>query len=216
METIIRNKLIILPISYSKEDYSKQIKEVADFCKAKEDGVEKNISFSKIAPKTIEFGTNTKEEDDWLLRNWGTRTKPLNACWVTDNELIFDTFWNPAIPIFIKLIKKFPHIRFAFKFASKRTGQKAGEINASEGKIIYFKRYKSYSKEAYEMAFELMPHLTMLYTYNQKTGTYDYDTTDFRATIEQKGFYKEDDGTILIGTDDKRKPLFDSTSDLPF
>jgi hypothetical protein len=61
-----------------------------------------------------------------------------------------------------------------------------------------------------------MPHLRMLYTLNQRTGTYDYDTSDFRASIEQNGYYKDQDGTILIGCDDKQKPLFDEVDDLPF
>lgn len=216
MTTLIRNKLKIIPNAYSKEEYSKQINDVASFCSAMEDGVRKNMCFTKITPKPIDLKTESKEEDDWMLKNWGTRFKALNACWISDEEMIYDTLWNPSLPIIIKIIKHFPNIDFEFKFASKRTGLKAGEINASGGKIISFKRFENYSREAYETAFELMPHLRMLYTLNQKTGNYDYDTSDFRASIEQNGYYRESDGTVLIGCDDKRKPLFDGVDDLPF
>jgi hypothetical protein len=34
--------------------------------------------------------------------------------------------------------------------------------------------------------------------------------------IAQNGFYKDTDGTMLIGVDDKKKPLFDGPDDLPF
>jgi hypothetical protein len=216
MATLVRNKLRIIPNAHTDEEYSKQINDVASYCEAMEDGIRKSICFTKISPKPISFVTGSREEDDWYLRNWGTRFKALNACWINDEEIIYDTFWNPSLPIIIKIIKNFPQIDFEFKFASKRVGTKAGEINASGGKIVFFDKFKNYSKEAYETAFELMPHLRMLYTFNQNTYTYDYDTSDFRAAIEQNGFYKEQDGTVLIGCDDKKKPLFNSINDLPF
>lgn len=216
MATIIRNKLTIIPNAYSQQDYEKQINDVVEFCSGLEDDKKKHMCFTKISPTPTTLENETKEKDDWLLNNWGTRFKALNACWITDCEMIFDTFWNPAIPIFIKIAKKFPNIRFNFKFASKRIGLKTGDINAANGKIIYFKKHNNYSKEAYETAFNLMPHLVMEYTYNSKMGTYEYDTTDFRARLEQDGFYKDSDGSVLIACDDKRKPLFDEVDDLPF
>jgi hypothetical protein len=216
MATLIRNKLRIIPNAYSKEEYDKQINDVASFCSALEDGKRKHMSFIKICPKPLNIEIGSKEEDDWMLHNWGTRFKALNACRLSEDEMIFDTFWNPAVPIFIKLAKKFPNVDFNFKFASKRTGMKAGELAASGGKVILFNRFDNCSREAYETAFELMPHLRMLYTLNQNTGTYDYDTSDFRASIEQNGYYKDQDGTVLIGCDDKQKPLFDEVDDLPF
>lgn len=215
-QTVIRNKLRIIPNAYSEEEYSKQINDVATFCSAMEDGIRKNMSFTKISPKPVDLEFESKEEDDWLLKNWGTRGKALNACWLSDDEMIFDTFWNPSIPIFIKIVNTFPNIDFEYNFASKRTGTKAGEINASEGKIVSLRLFKDYSKEAYEMAFKLMPHLRYEYTLNQKTNSYIYDVSDFRIAIEENGFYKGTDGTILIGHDDKKKPLFDAVKDLPF
>ena len=216
MATLIRNKLIITPNAHSEEEYDKQLNDVAKFCMCLEDGYTKNMSFTKIAPMPINLTPNTKEEDNWLLKNWGTRNKAINACWVMEDEMIFDTFWNPSVPIFIKIIEKFPNMDFIYKFASKRTGQKAGEIIASKGKIIHFNVFPNYSRKAYETAFELMPHLRALYTLNMTTHTYEYDTSDFKAQIDQNGFYKDQDGCVLIGCDDKNKPLFDTTNDLPF
>ena len=216
MVTFIRNKLKIIPNAYSEEEYLKQVNDVAKYCLSVEDGVVKNMCFSKITQKPNIFKEGSKEEDEWYLNNWGTRNKALNACWINDEEMIYDTFWNPSLPIIIKLIKTFPQTDFEFKFASKRAGTKTGKIEASKGKIITFERFKNFSKEAYEITFELMPHLRMLYTLNMKTNTYDYDTSDFDAQIKQKGYYKDTDGSVLIGCDDKKKPLFDNFNELPF
>lgn len=216
MVGLIRNKITIQPKEFDKEERKKQIKAVSDFCEAIENGQRRNISFNKISPKPAHFKEESKEEDDWLLKNWGTRFNALNACWISDDEIIFDTMWNPAIPIFIKIAEHFPDIRFIFQFASKHTGRKAGEIEAEGGEITDFTWFEDYSLESYETAFELMPHLQVLYTLNMRTGTFVYDTSDFQAQIAQNGFYKDSDGCVLIGCDDKNKPLFDSADDLPF
>jgi hypothetical protein len=218
MATLIRNKLIIIPNAQSEEEYNKQIKDVAVYCSAMEDGVRKNICFTKITPKPTDFEPGTKEEDDWLLRNWGTRFKALNACWISDDEMIFDTFCRPAIPIAYKIMKEFKDIDFSLKYASSKTGTTTGEIYTSD-ENFYSVKAKDYSKTAYEIAFELRPHLRDLYTLNMTTNTYDYDTSDIRAAIEQNGFYKGFDGTFIIGLDDKNKPLVDvnnNPDDLPF
>ena len=116
METLIRNKLIIIPQAKTAEEYNRQLCEVGDYCEAIENGTKKVVvSFAKIAPKPTNLKPESKEEDDWLLHNWGTRNKAFNSCWISDYEIIFDTFWNPAVPIFIKLVKQFPNISFEFQ-----------------------------------------------------------------------------------------------------
>jgi hypothetical protein len=115
-------------------------------------------------------------------------------------------------------MKEFPDIDFSLKYASSKTGTYSGEVYSSND-IFYFVKANDYSKTAYEIAFELRPHLRDLYTLNMATNTYDYDTSDIRAAIEQNGFYKGFDGTFIIGLDDKNKPLVDVNNDpddLPF
>ena len=212
MASILRNKLKIIPNAYSEEERLKQINDVAAFCSATEDGVRRNLSFANIAPKPTGFTPESKEEDDWLLHNWGTRTRALNACWLNDEEMIFDTFWNPPIPIIKKIIENFKDIDFEYKFASKKAGTKAGEINASGGEIISLNLFEDYSVEAYETAFELMPHLKEQFVLSLKTNNYIYDASILNASIEQKGFYKDEDGTILIG----KKTCKNNADNLPF
>ena len=94
----------------------------------------------------------------------------------------------------------------------------SGEVYSSDD-TFYFVKANDYSKTAYEIAFELRPHLRDLYTLNMTTNTYEYDTSDIRAAIEQNGFYKGFDGTFIIGLDDKKQPLVDinnNPDNLPF
>lgn len=216
MSILISNKITIIPKAYTQEGYDKQINDIAKFCSAFEDGIRKIIAFSKISPKPINFELGSKEEDDWLLHNWGTRNKAINSKWLSDDEIVFDTIGNPAIPIFISLIKKFKNTDFNFKFASKRIGFKTGEICASGGKIVLFNNFDNYSIEAYETAFDLIPTARNYYVLNQKKGTYVYDFSEIMTEISQNGFYKDKDGIIFVGTEYNGKPLFNSIDDLPF
>lgn len=219
MIRIIRNKLSIIPKASNAEEYDKQMNDVFEFCRGKDDsGMVKEILFQKICPIPSDLKEGSKEKDDWLLNNWGTRERAFNACWISDYEMIFDTFWQPAIPIIYKIIEHFPNIDFSFKYSSSKTGANAGEIYTSKGHT-FFNREKDYSKRAYDIAFELRPHLKALYTLSMNTDTYEYDTSDIMAEIAQNGYYRDTDGAILVGVDDKNKPLFDSINDindLPF
>ena len=218
MIRIIRNKLSIIPKTTDSEAYKKQIDDVFHFCRGELNGTMKEMNFHKIAPIPEGLVEGSKEKDDWLLTNWGTRNVAYNACWVSDFELIFDTFTNPAIPIAYRIMKHFPDIDFSFKFASDHTGTNAGEVYTDKGSI-FFNQQKDFSKDAFEMAFELRPHLRALFTLVADTNTYKADISDIIQEIENNGFYKDVDGTMLIGTDDKQKPLFnsiDDIDDLPF
>jgi hypothetical protein len=49
-----------------------------------------------------------------------------------------------------------------------------------------------------------------------ETGTYDYDMSDILHEVGMNGYYKESDGTMLIGLDDKGNLMYDPSDDLPF
>lgn len=121
MTKIIRNKLIVIP--QSKSNINKQLEAVKQFCRSVENGFIKGLSFEKIEPSPSYLISDSKEEDDWRLKNWGTRFKALNAFWIREDELIFDTFWNPPVPIIAKISDSFPDIIFVLKFSSKIAGK---------------------------------------------------------------------------------------------
>jgi hypothetical protein len=198
MIRIIRNKLTITPKTTNSDEAKKQIDEVFRYCRGEDEkGQMKEMLFQKISPIPTNLKSDSKELDDWLLNNWGTREKAYNACWISDNEIIFDTFGEPAIPIAYKIIRQFPDIDFKFEYASNKTGTKTGTVYTSKGHI-FFSKEKDYSKRAYYLAFELRPHLGALYTLNMETDTYEYDVSDIKAELATKGFYKEPDGTMLM------------------
>ena len=218
MLRVIRNKLTITPKTSDSEKYKERINDVFKYCRGKDGDTMKEMMFQKICPIPENLKPESKELDDWLLTNWGCRNRAYNACWISDNEMIFDTFCRPAIPIAYKIMKEFKDIDFSLKYASSKTGTYSGEVYSSDD-TFYFVKANDYSKTAYEIAFELRPHLRDLYTLNMATNTYEYDTSDIRAAIEQNGFYKGFDGTFIIGLDDKNKPLVDVNNNpdgLPF
>lgn len=213
MIRIIRNKLTITPKATNSDETKKQIDEVFRYCRGEDEkGQMKEMLFQKISPIPTNLKSDSKELDDWLLNNWGTREKAYNACWISDNEIIFDTFGEPAIPIAYKIMRQFPDIDFKFEYASNRTGTKTGTVYTSKGHT-FFSKEKDYSKRAYCIAFELRPHLGALYTLNMETDTYEYDVSDIKAELATKGFYKEPDGTMLMTSSYAFKKAED---DLPF
>lgn len=218
MAKIIHNKLTIIPQTCNDTKLFEEANEVLDFCGGVEDGFKKAMCFSLIKPKPGNLKFGTKEEDDWLLHNWGTRYKAFHTK-VSEkkDEISFDTYWHPAIPILIELSNKFPHVFFFFEFASNnKIGTCTGEMAVFEGRIEYMLHYDDYSSDAYEKAFDMFPEIKTDYVKNIKTGTYTHDISEILVTIEENGFYRDKDGTILIGTDDKNKDLFDTTDDLPY
>lgn len=180
------------------------------------------VSFNKIIKKPKTLIPGTKEEDDWLLKNWGTRREPISASWINDTELLLDTDLSAPIPIFIKLATLFKDADFTIRFTDyNKIGKNSGKVTSNEGKIS-ITLFKDYSIDAFENAFMVRPYEKMCYVKNTKNNTYEYDVSDFIACIEEKGYYKGIDGSYLVGNDDKNKPLFDSISqikacqDLPF
>lgn len=195
---IIRNKITIMP---NADDG--QINELLSLIKGKEDGQDKLVCFTKISPKPITLKTDSIEEDNWLLNNWGTRNKAFNTCWASDNEIIFDTEWHPSIPIFCKIVKMLPHINLTFTWASDKAGVNTGTIYSNKGNLDV-KTYSDFSKMAYETGFELRPAYRQIYTYNDKIDSYEYDISDFIHIAKEKGVYKDTDGSKyqLLKTDD--------------
>lgn len=63
METLVRNKLIIIPQAKTAEEYNKQLCEVGDYCEAIENGTKKVVlSFAKIAPNQPTLNPNQKRK----------------------------------------------------------------------------------------------------------------------------------------------------------
>lgn len=207
MAKLIRNKITFEPI----EEYgnvTEQMNGIRQYLM----GDQGFIDFSKIIPFPDNIDPEDLEGDDWLLDNWGTRSQPKNICWLNDTELLFDTELYPALKIIAQIAKDNPNVPFTFKYASEEAGKIAGEAVSTMDMVITFPKNR-YSKEAYDIAFELYPHQIGLYATNSETGKYCYDTSDIYYVLENYGQYTDCDGVTVEFASKCPKA---NTDDLPF
>lgn len=216
MTSIILNKIQIIPSTRNADEYEKQIETVCKFCRGIEDGIYKNICFSKIKPIPKELKEDSREEDNWVLANWGARSKALNCRWENDDEILFETITYPAIPIFEAIAAKFPHIKFNYAFSNKKIGMTTGKMAAKDGSVFFNERYEDLSEMAFMTFFHLNHGMRRFFTYDPEKQTFHRNLHKIKEAIEENGFYKDDNGTVIIGHDDRQKPLFDTVDDLPF
>lgn len=132
---------------------------------------EGNISFNKFIPmpKELEGTTSPREEEDkelikkygadnwfdWRYMNWGVKWDASETEWVQPFEVMFKTPWGPALPVFIKLSKKFPDAEIKIQFADEFSGQfPLGQANIKNGKAEIFGP-KEGSRKAQEIAEQI-------------------------------------------------------------
>lgn len=111
---------------------------------------------------------------EWSIENWGTKWNSSNTYFLDENGTFqFDSAWSPAIPVIEVLSRMHPELRIIYCFSEEQMGYHSGKIvfdnGEKEGEIIF----PQFSKEAYEMSFELWGGEDE-YQYNPSTGTYEY------------------------------------------
>lgn len=93
---------------------------------------------------------------EWRLANWGCKWNSCNSFIAHDKKTIcFDTAWVPSIQIINKLSRMHPELKITYDYAEEQTGFMSGHIEYENGEQIVKEEFKPYSKEAYEMSFEL-------------------------------------------------------------
>ena len=220
---IITNRLTIIPVTSKEEERTEILGAFAGVFSGVDDGGVYNLfSLSRIAPIPKHLKKDSKEEDDWKLKNWGVRDYAFNAKWVSDDEIVFNTYFNPITPILNILAKKYPNVDFVYAYASDDIGATCGEIYVSEGYVIPVDDYDDYDKFSYEIAFSLMPDSKDKYVYNPLIGTYVFDYTEIQYELSKKGYYRGKDGETVISVESMKNALKaansydDSCDDLPF
>ena len=130
-----------------------------------------DISFNKFIPMPKELEgtispTTEKNRElikkygadnwfDWRLMNWGVKWDASETEWVQPFEVIFKTPWGPAIPVFVRLSKKFPDAKIKLQFADEFSGQfPLGQANIKNGVAKIFGP-KECSKRAQEIAEQI-------------------------------------------------------------
>lgn len=111
---------------------------------------------------------------EWSVREWGTKW---NTCdtYITDDgkTIYFDTAWSPSIPAIEKFAKMHPGLKVTHEYAEEQMGFMSGRLTYENGELSSEEEFDPYSKEAYEMSFELWGGEDE-YRFNEEKGTYEY------------------------------------------
>lgn len=89
----------------------------------------------------------------WAIENWGTKWN--SSCLEIDEEgkyFTFETAWDPAIPVLLKLSELEPDIKFAVIYADEQIGVYTGYVLFTNGKIDCQGRFKNGSIDAKKLA----------------------------------------------------------------
>lgn len=114
---------------------------------------------------------------DWCIDNWGTKWNAYDFCenLDEDNKIIFNTAWADVCKVIQKLSEKFPSVYITYRWADEDFGSNIGCVEFFDNKQIYSNIPEDCSKEAYEMASEILGiELEEEYIFNEKTGTYEF------------------------------------------
>lgn len=115
---------------------------------------------------------------DWSILNWGSKWNACNTILSEDGKtLYFDTAWTPTIPVIAKFAEMHPELKVTHEYAEEQTGFLSGRFEYEDGEMVVHDEFEPYSKEAYEMSFELWG-CEEDYKFNKETGTYDYIDPD--------------------------------------
>lgn len=92
---------------------------------------------------------------DWSVEHWGTKW---NACdtLIEGDVLFFSTAWSDVRTLMRKWSAQHPQYRFQYEYAEEQTGHYTGWAEYDSGEEVAAETYADYSKEAYELAFELV------------------------------------------------------------
>lgn len=107
---------------------------------------------------------------DWCVDKWGTKWNSYNTK-IGFNYLMFDTAWNPPIPLIIKLSKLHPNIKMALLYSNENIGYQTGFMLITNGTVDLEGTFKDESIDAYKLAFDLWD-CGDSYRYDEGIGTY--------------------------------------------
>jgi hypothetical protein len=123
------------------------------------------------------YGKNTWY--DWRIEHWGTKWNSRNCeCYPYEGgtEIIFDTAWSCPEPVIRHLSEMYPDARSRHAWADEDIGQNVGEALYSNGETVEWDIPIDGSKEAYEMAADILGCKLSEHGlfYDGKIGNYEY------------------------------------------
>lgn len=117
--------------------------------------------------------TGSTTQYRWNIANWGTKWNAYQAKG-KENVMVFLTANSPPTPIMEALSKKYPEIELEHQWASDDFGKDMGIKQYLNGEVISAYLPENFSKEAYDMSFEMWDAVPEEhgYTFDEKTQNY--------------------------------------------
>jgi len=184
-----------------KEATQDRVNEILEVIKNDEVGLG-SIDFNKLIPMPdhIFRGNLGQEErelygrDNWYdfsVSHWGSKWNAYDFAPYNEGENIieFHTAWSTVPQILHALSEKYPDVLFKHQWADEDFGFNLGEQEYNGGEVIGENIPAGGSKEAYEMAADIMGYeLEDLGLHLSEDGlTYEYTKEDEVPDIEQGG-----------------------------
>lgn len=134
------------------------------------------IAYGKLAIDNVKkYGS--KDWYNWCVKNWGTKWNACSTFFDEEfpNEVMFQTAWSDVRELVIELSKKHPENTFVYEYSEEQIGNYTGMCMIQNGDFKMASIPSDFSKEAYELAFDLWGDGTKeFFKFNEETNTYEY------------------------------------------
>lgn len=96
----------------------------------------------------------SKDWYDWCCTHWGTKWNAMQSV-IEGNTVTFYTAWSDVRALMCVLSAQHPEFTFFYEYAEEETGFYTGKAEYKDGQEMWSESYEDYSKEAYELSFDL-------------------------------------------------------------
>ena len=109
----------------------------------------------------------------WNVNNWGVKWNSHECEQVSENVYEFKTAWSGVANLIWNMARKFPSVEFFYEYADEDTGHNIGQYIFKGNKATTY-YIEEGSKEAYELAFNLMPWKKEYWRLTADGSTYEF------------------------------------------
>ena len=119
---------------------------------------------------------------EWSVANWDTKWNAYDFSHY-ENTISFSTAWSAPDSVIRAISEKYPDVEVFHRWADEDIGTNLGEREYKNGDIVYQHIPDSFSKEAYDMAFETWGAVPEEYGLKLNSAGTEYIESDKEETL---------------------------------
>ena len=109
---------------------------------------------------------------EWSYDKWGCKWNSSCTYYnLEEGKVYFDTPWGPSVPVIEELARQHPEMKITHEYAEEQIAFMCGKVEYDKGELQSNEPYPSYSKDAFELYFELWG-CEEDFKYDEAKGTY--------------------------------------------